>query len=177
MIERWAKLPVEVEVASEFRYREPVLRPGALVIGITQSGETADTLAAIRLARSSGAYVIALTNVDPDSPITKSGGDWTTIQEELYNNVRVFDTAHPLQKGKQHLVGKDGKESDAEAVVTWTNEYDGKTKVFATTLGHNNATVSDDRYLDLVTRGLLWSLGKLDDAHLKPAKKVLLDEK
>jgi len=62
-IERWAKLPVEVEVASEFRYREPVLRPGALIVGITQSGETADTLAAMRLARSCGAHVIALTNV------------------------------------------------------------------------------------------------------------------
>jgi type 1 glutamine amidotransferase len=41
--------------------------------------------------------------------------------------------------------------------------------VFATTLGHNNDTVADPRYLDLVTRGLLWSLGKLDDKHLKPA--------
>jgi glutamine---fructose-6-phosphate transaminase (isomerizing) len=63
-IERWARLPVEVEVASEFRYREPVLRPGALVVGITQSGETADTLAAMRLARAGGAHVVALTNVD-----------------------------------------------------------------------------------------------------------------
>jgi type 1 glutamine amidotransferase len=48
--------------------------------------------------------------------------------------------------------------------------------VFATTLGHNTQTVDDPRYLDLVTRGLLWSVGKLDEAHLKPAKKVLLDQ-
>ena len=48
-------------------------------------------------------------------------------------------------------------------------------KVFATTLGHNNETVADARYLDLVARGLLWSVGKLDDAHLKPAAKVMLD--
>jgi type 1 glutamine amidotransferase len=60
-------------------------------------------------------------------------------------------------------------------VVAWTNTYKGKTRVFATTLGHNNATVADARYLDLVTRGLLWSVGKLDDTHLKPARKVLLD--
>jgi len=56
----------------------------------------------------------------------------------------------------------------------WTNTYGKSTRVFATTLGHNNETVSNDRYLDLITRGLLWSLDKLDDAHLKPAKQVLL---
>ena len=60
-------------------------------------------------------------------------------------------------------------------MVAWTNTYNGKSKVFGTTLGHNNTTVADTRYLDLITRGLLWSVGKLDDAHLKPAKKVLLD--
>ena len=63
-IERWARVPVEVEVASEFRYRDPVLPEGTLVIGITQSGETADTLAAMRLAAAEGATVIAVTNVD-----------------------------------------------------------------------------------------------------------------
>ncbi|MBA2637443.1 MAG: glutamine--fructose-6-phosphate transaminase (isomerizing), partial [Solirubrobacterales bacterium] len=62
-IEEWARLPVEVEVASEYRYRNPVLGPGDVVVGITQSGETADTLAALRLARRRGAKVIAVTNV------------------------------------------------------------------------------------------------------------------
>jgi len=111
---------------------------------------------------------IALTHVDAKHPITAGQEDWTTIQEELYNNVRVFDTAHPLQKGKQHIVAKDGTESDVEYVVTWTNEYgDNKTKVFATTLGHNSYTCADPRYLDMVTRGLLWSCDALDDAHFK----------
>ena len=50
-IEEWARMPVEMDVASEYRYRNPVVGPGDLVIGITQSGETADTLAAMRLAR------------------------------------------------------------------------------------------------------------------------------
>ena len=58
----------------------------------------------------------------------------------------------------------------------WTNTYNKKAKVFATTLGHNNDTVSDEKYLDLVARGLLWTVGKLDDAHLKAAKKVMLDD-
>ena len=62
-IERWARLPVEVSVASEFRYRDPIVDPDALVLGITQSGETADTLAAMRLARERGAHVVAITNV------------------------------------------------------------------------------------------------------------------
>jgi glucosamine--fructose-6-phosphate aminotransferase (isomerizing) len=62
-IEEWARVPVDVDVASEYRYRNPVVGPGDLVIGITQSGETADTLAAMNLARDRGAKVITITNV------------------------------------------------------------------------------------------------------------------
>jgi glucosamine--fructose-6-phosphate aminotransferase (isomerizing) len=62
-IEEWARVPVEMDVASEYRYRNPVVGPGDLVIGISQSGETADTLAAMRLARERGATVLAVTNV------------------------------------------------------------------------------------------------------------------
>jgi glutamine---fructose-6-phosphate transaminase (isomerizing) len=62
-IEEWARIPVEMDVASEYRYRNPVVGPGDLVIGITQSGETADTLAAMRLARERGAKVLAVTNI------------------------------------------------------------------------------------------------------------------
>jgi glucosamine--fructose-6-phosphate aminotransferase (isomerizing) len=62
-IEQLARVPVQIDVASEFRYREPVFDPDTLVIGITQSGETADTLAAMRLAREAGSPVLALCNV------------------------------------------------------------------------------------------------------------------
>ena len=62
-IEQWARVPVEMDVASEYRYRDPVVGEGDLVIGISQSGETADTLAAMRLARERGATVLAITNV------------------------------------------------------------------------------------------------------------------
>jgi glucosamine--fructose-6-phosphate aminotransferase (isomerizing) len=62
-VEAWSRVPVEMDVASEFRYRDPVVDERDLVIGITQSGETADTLAAMRLARSKGARVLAITNV------------------------------------------------------------------------------------------------------------------
>ena len=63
LIEDWARIPVHVEVASEYRYRTCLAGPGDLVIGITQSGETADTLAAMRVARERGAHVVALTNI------------------------------------------------------------------------------------------------------------------
>ena len=62
-IEQWARVPVEMDIASEYRYRDPVVGEDDLVIGITQSGETADTLAAMRLARERGATVLALTNI------------------------------------------------------------------------------------------------------------------
>jgi glutamine---fructose-6-phosphate transaminase (isomerizing) len=62
-IEHWTRIPVQLDLASEFRYRDPVLDDKSLVIGIAQSGETADTLAAIRFAKEMGALVIAVTNV------------------------------------------------------------------------------------------------------------------
>ena len=62
-IEWWSRVPVEMDIASEFRYRNPVLDERDLVIGISQSGETADTLAAMRLARERGAMVLAVTNI------------------------------------------------------------------------------------------------------------------
>ena len=62
-IEEWARVPVDMDIASEYRYRNPVVGPGDLVIGISQSGETLDTLAAMRLARERGARVLAITNI------------------------------------------------------------------------------------------------------------------
>jgi glutamine---fructose-6-phosphate transaminase (isomerizing) len=62
-IEQWARVPVEMDIASEYRYRNPVIGPDDLVVGITQSGETVDTVAAMRLAREKGAKVLAVTNM------------------------------------------------------------------------------------------------------------------
>jgi hypothetical protein len=107
---------------------------------------------------------IEITYTDKDSPIVKGLDNWTTIHEEHYNNVHVFDTAHPLAHGVQKLKRKDGSTKVNDWVVVWTNEYGpNKTRVFSTTIGHNNETVSDPRYLDLVTRGVLWATGHLND--------------
>jgi type 1 glutamine amidotransferase len=107
---------------------------------------------------------IAISFEDKQSPITRGMADWTTINEELYNNSagKLLDTARPLARGKQTYRQRGAERTD-EAVVAWTNTYAGKTRVFATTLGHNNSTVADGRYLDLVTRGLLWATDKLNE--------------
>ncbi len=63
LIESICRIPVEVEYASEFRYRDPVIRPDDIVVAVSQSGETADTLAAVELARKAGAFVYGICNV------------------------------------------------------------------------------------------------------------------
>ena len=104
---------------------------------------------------------IAISFTDVTHPISKNMGNWTTINEEHYNNIQIFPTATPLARGKQTVKGRDGKEKENDFVVAWANDYKG-TRVFSTTIGHNNATVSDNRYLDLVTRGVLWATKKSD---------------
>jgi glucosamine--fructose-6-phosphate aminotransferase (isomerizing) len=74
LYERIAGLPAEVDLASEFRYREPILGPGCLVVPVSQSGETADTLAALRQGRDSGSRVLSICNVR-DSTIARESHD------------------------------------------------------------------------------------------------------
>ena len=63
-IEKWAKIPVDVEIASEFRYRDPIIDAGTLIIAISQSGETMDTLMAVRHAKAAGGRVLAICNTN-----------------------------------------------------------------------------------------------------------------
>jgi type 1 glutamine amidotransferase len=103
--------------------------------------------------RAHGAQLpIAISFVEPAHLITRGMTNWTTIKEELYNNIQIWQTSKPLAYGEQ------GK---TKTMVAWVNDYHG-TRVFSTTLGHQTETVGDPRYLDLVTRGLLWSVGKLE---------------
>jgi glutamine---fructose-6-phosphate transaminase (isomerizing) len=83
-IEEFCRIPVEVEYASEFRYRNPVIREGDVVIAISQSGETADTLAAIELAKSKGAIIFGVCNVVGSSiPRTTHAGAYTHAGPEI----------------------------------------------------------------------------------------------
>lgn len=114
---------------------------------------------------------IEVIRTDSQHPIMKGFNNWTTIDEELYNNVRVYGGTTALVTGNQ-TVPPNKKElaenpnaapTQASAVLAWTNEYGpNKTRIFSTSLGHQNETVADSRYMDLVARGLLWATGGLE---------------
>lgn len=115
---------------------------------------------------------IDVTYTDDKHPITRGLENWKTINEELYNNIQIFDGTVVLASGLQTIPvnpkdlqrNPDAKPREAKAVVAWVSEYGPKkTKIFSTTLGHNNDTVADPRYLDLVTRGILWATDNLSD--------------
>ena len=74
LIEDFARVPVEVDFASEFRYRDPIIPPGTIIIPVTQSGETADTLEALRLGRANGARVVSVVNVVGSTIARESDG-------------------------------------------------------------------------------------------------------
>jgi len=113
---------------------------------------------------------IEITFASNGHPVIKGLSNWTTINEELYNNIQIFPSAQALANGKQVVPQKDGTEKINDYVVSWVNNYGPKkTRVFSTTIGHNNDTVKDARYLDFVTRGILWAAGKLGDDG-KPAE-------
>jgi type 1 glutamine amidotransferase len=95
-----------------------------------------------------------LERLAADHPIVKGlPKEWGPGVDELYNIDRTWPGMTPL-------VQAWSIESEKHFPVVWTNTY-GKAKVFVTTMGHNNRTMSDPAYLDLVTRGLLWTLGRL----------------
>lgn len=105
-------------------------------------------------------YPHEVLNTDAAHPIMgKFGAAWANPAGELYWIEKVWPTAHPLASAKN-------KEQGNEEVCVWTNQY-GKGRVFGTTLGHHNETVSAPEYLDLVTRGTLWACDKLNDEYLK----------
>jgi type 1 glutamine amidotransferase len=95
-----------------------------------------------------------IERVAPDDPIVKGlPKEWGPGSDELYNIDKLWPSATPL-------VQAWSIESEKHFPVAWTNSY-GKAKVFTTTMGHTNRTMSETAYLDLVTRGLLWTVGKL----------------
>ncbi len=107
---------------------------------------------------------ISITYTNKETSIVRSLPAWTTVREELYNNIRVFDTMTPLAWGKQTYKGRDGTAKTNEFLVVWTNTYGPKkTHVFSTTIGHNTETVQDTRYLDLVAKGVLWATSHLNE--------------
>jgi type 1 glutamine amidotransferase len=103
-----------------------------------------------------GARRFDIVNLKPENPVMKGfPALWhDPAPDELYRIVKVWPDCTPLAKG----IGKDG----TEYPCIWLNTY-GKARIFGTTLGHGDITMSSDTYLDLLTRGLLWACDKLDE--------------
>jgi len=111
LFEEFARIPVEVEYASEFRYRNPIINKNDVVIAISQSGETADTLAAIRLAKDSGALVLGICNVVGSSiPRETHAGVYTHAGPEIgVASTKAFTAQVTVLIMMAMLVGKQNK--------------------------------------------------------------------
>jgi putative membrane-bound dehydrogenase-like protein len=110
----------------------------------------------VQSPRHGAHYAYTVENQRPAHPIMLGFGEsWQAPKGELYHTVRLFPTAQPLAHAKRM--------SDNEPqICVWTNQY-GKGRVFGTTIGHYNETMAQPEYLNLVTRGLLWSVDRLDE--------------
>ena len=135
IFEEYTRIPVEVEYASEFRYRNPIINKGDIVIAISQSGETADTLAAVKLAKQKGAKVIGICNVVGSSiPRETDAGVYTHAGPEIgVASTKAFTT--------QVLV----------------------LAMMAFEIGHKKGIISDSAYKDLITE-LASIPGKIENA-------------
>jgi glucosamine--fructose-6-phosphate aminotransferase (isomerizing) len=147
IFEEYTRIPVEVEYASEFRYRNPIIRKGDIVIAISQSGETADTLAAVKLAREKGAKVIGICNVVGSSiPRETDAGVYTHAGPEIgVASTKAFTT--------QVLV----------------------LAMMAFEIGHKKGILSDSAYKELITElasipGKIEKALKVNDQALELAK-------
>jgi len=99
---------------------------------------------------------LVVENLAPNHPIMKGFPEkWNNPNDELYMNDKLWPNVTPLAQAY-------GQDTKKDHVVIWTNTH-GKGRIFATTLGHTNETMKDPVYLDLVARGMLWALGRLDD--------------
>lgn len=122
LIERYCHIPVSVDYASEFRYRNPVINPEDVLIAISQSGETADTLAAIQLAKSKGAFVYGITN---------------TIASSI---ARESNAGSYIHVGPEISVASTKAFTGQVAVLT----------MFALALAHEKGSIRDKEYHDIV---------------------------
>lgn len=119
VIEKYARIPVTVEVASEYRYRDPIITKNEVIIAVSQSGETADTIAAVKLAKSQGAYVITITNVSGSSLTThsdcvlhtKAGPEIAVAATKSYNTqlAAFYYIAYAMQGKEEELFEKSSE--------------------------------------------------------------------
>ncbi len=125
-IEEFAQIPVEVEYSSEFRYRQPVIHPDDIVIAISQSGETADTLAAIRMAKAKGAFIFSICNVIGSSiPRLSDSGCYTHVGPEIgVASTKAFTAQVCVLTMLAMLIGRAKETLSAEKYRALVHELD-----------------------------------------------------
>lgn len=124
VIEEFARIPVEVEYSSEFRYRKPVIYPNDVVIAISQSGETADTLAAVELAKSHGAFIFGICNVVGSSiPRNTHSGAYTHVGPEIgVASTKAFTAQVTVLTMLALMIGKEKKTINNEQYLKIVKE-------------------------------------------------------
>ena len=124
LFEEFCRIPVEVEYASEFRYRHPILYPDDIVIAISQSGETADSLAAIELARKAGAFVYGVCNVVGSSiPRNTDSGSYTHCGHEIgVASTKAFTAQVTVLAMMALAIGKEKGSIDEEKYLNVIKE-------------------------------------------------------
>lgn len=124
VIEEFARIPVEVEYSSEFRYRKPVIYPNDVVIAISQSGETADTLAAVELAKSQGAFIFGICNVVGSSiPRNTHSGAYTHVGPEIgVASTKAFTAQVTVLTMLALMIGKEKKTISDETYLKIVKE-------------------------------------------------------
>ena len=140
LLEDIAKIPVEVEYASEFRYRRPIIYPDDVVIAISQSGETADTLAAIKLAKEAGATVLGICNVVGSSiPRETDAGVYTHAGPEIgVASTKAFTAQVTVLAMMAILLGKSRKTISNEKYERLIQELKDVPDKITTILNHDN---------------------------------------
>lgn len=138
-IEEFAEIPVEVEYSSEFRYRKPVIHPDDIVIAISQSGETADTLAAIQMAKAKGAFIFSICNVIGSSiPRLSDSGCYTHVGPEIgVASTKAFTAQVCVLIMLAMLIGRAKETLSAEKYRALVHELDHIPAKISTVLKQN----------------------------------------
>jgi glucosamine--fructose-6-phosphate aminotransferase (isomerizing) len=147
IFEEYTRIPVEVEYASEFRYRNPIIKKGDFVLAISQSGETADTLAAIKLAKEKGATVIGICNVVGSSiPRETHAGVYTHAGPEIgVASTKAFTTQVTVLAMMAFEIGHKKK------IISDTEYKDLITELISVPAKIEKALALNDKALDLAT--------------------------
>lgn len=175
VIESLARIPVETDVASEYRYRSPIITPDTLVIVVSQSGETADTLAALREAQKNGAKVLAITNVvgssvareADDVIVTWAGPEIAVASTKAYTSQLIAFYLFGL-----HLGGVLGtqKQGDVEALIAGLHALPGQVESIleqATVLKQVAESMAHHKSLFFIGRGVDYAVAQEGSLKLK----------